>query len=129
MKITVRVKAPFEFVLLAALACFGLGCHTQVQAVDDKDIYEGTVALGFEVSSFRPCGLDESWWIEGSEESAVNISEQYAGITQKPYEEVFARLRGLISEKGIYGHLGAYQRSFYVTEVIIVRSKQSGDCK
>jgi hypothetical protein len=39
------------------------------------------------------------------------------------------QLRGLVSERGIYGHMGGYQREFYVQSVNEARAIQPGDCR
>jgi hypothetical protein len=98
---------------------------TNCREDDGKDpVYTGLYSFGFEVSSFSPCGGDERWWAGGS-----GLTERYLALGVPSYEEVFVRLRGTPSETGRYGHLGAYDRKFEVTEVVEIRRRRDGDCR
>ena len=57
-----------------------------------------------------------------------NLETQYKDVIEKPYDQVYVRLRGDASRKGQYGPLGSYQRVIYVTEVLDIRAKQPNDC-
>lgn len=45
------------------------------------------------------------------------------------YESAYAEIIGVISNKGSYGHLGAYDRELQVNEVVEVRAASEGDCR
>jgi len=81
------------------------------------------------VCAFRPCGSRESWWVEGKEEVAKYLTTEYEYLAPSPYEEVYVRLRGKPSEKGQFGHLNAYGRTFSVEDVIAIRPRLPSDCK
>ncbi len=111
--------------LLPAIAfLFAGGC-----AIVDNEVSDGLpgyVSFGFEDSSFYPCNSSERWWL--NEPSSLGIDERYDAIASNPYEHVYARLRGSRSPRGKYGHLGAYQREFTVSEVVEMRKPAEGDC-
>ncbi len=90
--------------------------------------YAGSFSYGFEVVAFKPCGTDEVWWVNGEPAAMTDLRARYAALT-KTMQPVYVRARGLISERGTYGHLGGYQREFYLQDVLEVRVKQSGDCE
>jgi hypothetical protein len=129
----------FAALLLAA-------CETRVSAVptptraiptpvanpDDlmkQDLFEGKVAFGFETSLFAPCGVSEQWWvIPADAELSQELQRAYDQTAPKEYAGVYARLRGKITARGTFGHLGAYQREFTVSEIVDLRAPQAGDC-
>ena len=92
---------------------------------DDSEEIEGRLSFGFEVSAFKPCGVEEIWWVSGPE----SLFRQYNETADTEYEKVYARLKGVKSKKGAYGHMGAYQREFAVSEALVVRKLISGDCR
>ena len=74
--------------------------------------------FGFEISEFKPCGIDEVWWVGTFPEG-----EQIEFETTPQYLEVF----GMVTPKGTYGHLGAYKREIHIHE-ILVRDIPRKDC-
>ena len=94
---------------------------------EPKD-YTGSFTYGFEVVSFKPCNSDEVWWLNGDAAPLTELRTRYEALTRK-MGSVHVQLRGLISERGIYGHMSGYQREFYVQEVLDVRDIQPGDCR
>ncbi|CAG0980838.1 hypothetical protein GPROT1_02269 [Gammaproteobacteria bacterium] len=90
--------------------------------------YAGTFTYGFEVVAFKPCNSDEVWWLNGEVTAMKDLRTRYEALTRK-MEPVHVQLRGLISERGNYGHMGGYQRQLYVLELLDVRDIQPGDCR
>lgn len=90
--------------------------------------YAGTFTYGFEVIAFKPCNSDEVWWLNGDIAPMKDLRTRYEALTQK-MDPVHVQLRGLISERGIYGHMGGYQREFYVQAVLDVRDLHPDDCR
>ena len=99
-----------------------VGCGAE--EVDDW-VYDGFLAFGFETSSFVPCNSEENWWVIPNQQT----SDGYTAVSQQPYQAVFARLKGDVSESGMYGHLGQYDREFTVREVVEIRPAGAGDCQ
>ncbi len=77
--------------------------------------HEGTYSWGFETNSFQPCGIFENWWVTGDVNQLVTCHDSLA---PGQYNPVFVRVRGMASPPGYYGHLGVYQREFYLTELL-----------
>lgn len=92
------------------------------------ETYRGVVSFGFEVSSFAPCGGDQQWWVTDGD-ALLELQTRYNDLVEFPYTKAYARLKGNRSRIGEYGHLGAYQREFEVTEVIEVRALDEGECE
>jgi hypothetical protein len=102
------------------------GADDATDAQDIEEVVSGLYSWGFEVSDFQPCGVDEKWWVVGS---APELLSRYRALTSNVYEQVYARLKGIKSAPGHYGHLGAYDRQFEVHEILELRALQNGDCK
>ena len=94
---------------------------------EPKD-YTGTFTYGFEVISFKPCNSAEVWWLDGDAAAMTDLRTRYEAITQT-MQPVHVQLLGLLSERGIYGHMGGYQRQLYVQDVLEVRPSQTDDCR
>ncbi|MDX1429301.1 MAG: hypothetical protein R3282_03390, partial [Rhodothermales bacterium] len=87
----------------------------------------GYISLGFEDSSFLPCSTSEAWWLSWTSE--IDLWEEYQRLATGPHEGLFAIVRGDRSEKGRFGHLGGYDRVFTVTELVLIRKAEPGDCR
>ena len=121
---------PWVALIAAALSITSMaGCAIIEDVFSGRsDTYIGTVAFGFEESGFRPCNVAEQWWITGGD-MVNDLQSRYNDLGVKWYEPVFAELKGDPSQKGQYGHLGAYQREFEVSEVIEMRLLEAGECR
>lgn len=136
-----------RFFLVFALLLLLAACQTQVSAVptatrglstpivneDDltsQDEFEGYYAYGFETSAFVPCGVKEQWWVTPANgEIGQALVNGYQELTGSQNRAVYARVRGTITPKGSYGHLGMFQRGITVNEIVVLRAGQDGDCK
>jgi hypothetical protein len=108
------------------------GAPTAIVNSDDlmsQELFEGGYAYGFETSAFLPCGLHEQWWVTPANgEVGEELVRMYNAISDEQFKNAYSRLRGKISARGKYGHLGFYEREFVVTEVVDLRARQEGDC-
>ncbi|MFC2085744.1 hypothetical protein ACFLRO_00875 [Bacteroidota bacterium] len=91
------------------------------------DVYVGQMSFGFEEAAFRPCNTREQWWITGGD-VVGELQSRYNDLGVAWYEPVYAKLKGDKSGKGEYGHLGAYEREFDVSDVIEIRLLEQGEC-
>ena len=69
----------------------------------------------FEVDSFRPCGLDERWWVRHETHALIQAITAPDGTVGG---EAYVELLGEVGEGGRYGHLGAYDRELTVQKVV-----------
>ena len=91
------------------------GDSIEVSAV--PEVFRGVYAAGFEVSSFRPCGSLEQWWVADT----GPLHEGYEATASRPYEQVYVVVRGDTSAAGHVGHLGLYQRYLRVQVLDSIR--------
>jgi hypothetical protein len=76
------------------------------------------------IQTFRPCGVDESWWPEG-----LDLYGRYKAAGAQDLDQVYARVRGEVSERGAYGHFNAYEREIRVTALLELRARRDDDCR
>jgi hypothetical protein len=102
-----------------------VGCSDE-SALDSSRAIEvnGVYELGFERSTFSPCGSAERWWIVGSSDA----QERYVALGLSPTEKAYVRWLGYRSEPGDYGHMGIGDYEFTVVEVIEMRAAAPGEC-
>jgi hypothetical protein len=94
----------FCLIGLALCACAGVA-KPGVPA-----IYEGYFEYRDELPVFHPCDSDERWWVkDGGAVQAQMQGPQYLGH--------HAEFEGVVTERGEYGRLGAYERELEVREV------------
>ena len=111
-------------VALAVAAPFLVwGCRDPFALPDGS--FQGHYSAGFEVSAFRPCGADESWWTSGDLQPVFDAMPDSVPVG---YGTVFVHWRGDLSGKGQYGHLGSYERELTVTQVLEAREPAANDC-
>lgn len=131
--------------LLIAIAFFSASC-SQIQTTPDIPIqmeteFAGIYQQGEEMSLFRKCGSQEKWWVNTKSKSIrekmqESVGEKMTEMLERrkrygdefKYPEFFVRVKGLVSEKGHFGHLGQYDREFEITELIEIRSFAGNEC-
>ena len=102
------------FVLLSACASF----H------GSERVYTGVYAEGLEMMTFRAEGRHETWSVAGGsgvyalQEAAPRIYAADGG-PRTPFA-VRATIKGELSRRGRYGHVGAFRREITITEVVEV---------
>lgn len=116
--------------LCSLIACSIIGCAI-LEGAEEDAIFglttAGVISLGFEDSTFLPCQSTEAWWLSWYD--GVDLWQMYEEKASRPHEQLFAVLRGDRSKEGSYGHLGGYDRSFVVVEVIELRQLNPDDCR
>ena len=101
------------------------GCSAS-KAPERTQDHAGYYRSGFEASSFHPDGLKERWWLTGSVSChGLNVGPNVGGFPSDDW--VYLSVRGTASEKGHYGHMGAYDREFTVQQVLSCRSLRPGE--
>lgn len=79
----------------------------------------GWHASRFEASSFSPCGSAEGWWFgtaNSEARAALSLIRQNARC-QGPHCAYPIFVKGKVSPRGRFGHMGMYEREILATEV------------
>ena len=97
--------------LLGGLAIL-CGCKSTPESFPFDGVYSGYYSRGFEVSSFRPQGSTERWSLSSNKTLEPIMRATDGGA------EIYLVVRGTITPKGSYGHLGGNNRELYVSDVI-----------
>jgi len=127
MKKTVLLTS-ILFALFSIQACYSSE-DKNLSANDDRQATRGHYIYGHEESSFRPCGLKKIFWVNGSIENLTMLEQKYRSLTSKPYEPVFAELRGQFTGKASDGFAMDYDGQYQLTAIIRVNKKSTEDCQ
>ncbi len=120
------MKLAAVIIIITGLA----GCVTAqegggIDAGRGADTIIGIYANAFEASILYPCSEPGTeWWLTPNAEFA----EQYDSLPRMgdevsfmPGPYAFVQVDGELTETGEYGHFGAYEREFTVTEVFEIQ--------
>ncbi len=116
----------FAVTLLLLLACVPPENPPPAQPAKPKtrpvalQEYRGVYSVGDEKNAFYPCGSKERWWVafrSGSRPDSVTGWGNWS-----------MRVRGTVSPKGSYGHLGSYSRTLTIEQVLEVNSGRGNPC-
>jgi len=110
---------------VAALMGIPLLAILVFNSCSEPELYQGLYIQGFEKTSFRMCGSDESWWVIPDNE----LANAYQSLGVAPYTEVYVELKGERSNKGSYGHLGAYPYQLTVRELVKIDTIAPFPCR
>ena len=91
-------------------------------------VYSGIYSSNFEISFFWPREVPrDRWWVTGGAMTKLNayVHSHPDRIPDSTY--VFVRWRGLVSKKGHFGYMEMSNRTFYVTEILSIRSVSARD--
>lgn len=94
--------------------------QAQPQPEPEPQQYAGYYTAAWEKQAFQPCGQREEWWTWNTH----HITRTPAGAPGR----YFVVLKGEVSARGQYGHLGMYPRQILVTEVLEVRPATGDEC-
>jgi len=121
-------RASILFALLAIQAC-NSSEDTNTPVNEARQAIKGHYVYGHEESSFQPCGQNKTFWVNGSIKHLTMPEQKYKSLTSKPYEPVFAGLRGQFTGKASDGFAMDYDGQFQLTAIIRVKKKSTGDCQ
>ena len=119
-------------IVTAILVLASPSCSSPV--APEVENYSGHYFFGLEDSFFIACGLDESWAVDDAGSVIRAFVDQHQEEFERapgdpvPTGNVYAELRGRISEEGEYGHLGHHQRALTISDVAEVRLPAANDC-
>jgi hypothetical protein len=117
-----------SMVLLAFVLATSCESAAQDDNISAPSAWTGVITSGFEEFSFRSCGQTEKWWLTSEPYGLL-----YPGCTdgRSPKHAPclrWARIEGVLSPEGDYGHLSAYPHELKVTNVLEDRELQQGEC-
>src|SRR6185369_12358640 len=99
-----------RFLRLIIVGCGLVGISCGLQRGIRPEVmseFRGHYEHRFEVDSFRPCGLNERWRVKHKTDALVRAVTHPDGTIGG---ELYVELRGVVTDRGHYGHLGAYDR-------------------
>lgn len=125
-------KSILFLVIILPLAVGVVACNNNADAVADDTIFEGHFLVGFELSSFVPCGSGQNpgygkgYWLDLSPDTdfAERWFAMISGDLPDDYLEtgMYIRFVGELSPSRSasngYGHLGAYKNQVIVTQLL-----------
>ena len=92
------------------------------------EVVEGFFVWGHEVRSFRPCGSEEELWAVGDPEVMEPLIAAHQQLTDKPYQGVYVRFRGRMSDAERPGFAADFAGMFRVVKVLEIRPATDTDC-
>lgn len=104
------------------LILMSTGCAARTHVV------EGIYQRGFESEQFFACGRpadDSPWWVSLSERARTQWDSLSQGL--RPVG-LYAKVRGSLTERGQFGHLGLSTRILRVAEFVELRPRAESDC-
>ncbi len=105
-------------------------CSSINRSLDNEpeNTLAGYYTYGHEVNTFQPCNDKEVFWVTGEDETLERINKSYYNFTSEPYEEVFIKIIGSLSEKGTSGFSTDYDGKIQIKQLIHMQKKSSTDC-
>lgn len=92
-------------------------------------VYTGVYSEGREVMLFHADGQEDAWGIASGSTLYALRAAAPQGVSRDglpPPFSVHARIKGVVSSPGRYGHLGMFRREIIITDVIEVLDDDAG---
>ena len=86
------------------------------------DVYRGKYFYNFETAAFTPAGASRPWCVNSAKLKAAELPAD--GSHGGPWGTAEIVVRGVLSPKGRYCNLGAYEYVLEITEVIEISNRQ-----
>lgn len=138
------VTEPFAYRLDDPAVAMGTSCdptRADAQPFATQPVEErGVLRLGNEAMSFRRCGQTQEWWWDtasyerGMLVGAAMLDGAWGRDPACPdggacqARRLYARVRGLLSSPGQYGHLSQYRRQIDITHIYETSPTVPEDC-
>lgn len=107
----------YRLLLLVGVAISGC-----VDLAPKSSIYSGEYFYNFENASFTSEGGSESWCVNSSKLKDAELPSN--GAPEGAWGTAQIVVRGVLSPRGRYCHLGSYKHFLEITEVIDVSNRQ-----
>ena len=93
------------------------------------ETYQGLYTWATELNEFRPCDSVSAYWVTGPHRVVERLKMKYSQVAIRPYDVVYVELSGrLIDGTGEEDVAAKYPGRFRVSEILVVRARQEGDC-
>ena len=84
----------------------------------------GTLTLGKETKSFKPCGSNQQYWIDIDKDTY----NKAVALTASPYQPLYAELIGHIEASSPQGFESGYSAIFVVSNINMVTTSKDSKC-
>lgn len=103
---------------IVGLLCLVAACASPFGATGERQ-YTGVYAEGTEIMTFHADGEAHPWAVAGGD--ALYALQAAAPPRAQPWDgfQIRAVIKGRLSERGRYGHLGMFEREITITDVIL----------
>jgi hypothetical protein len=119
-----RVTIAASTTVLVSLLVWFVFAYSQY--LTSEGVYKGVIRFGFETSTFTLCG-DETWWVASSDDQRLYTG--YRAIAESSHAPVYVEVKATISEKGSYGHMGAFPREMHVYDLVKMSAEFPEECR
>jgi len=93
------------------------------------ETYRGLYTWATELNQFRPCDSVLAYWVVGPRRVVERLKMKYSQVAIRPYDVVYVELSGRIIDGPIeLEDAGEFPGRFQVSEILVVRARQEGDC-
>ncbi|ANN29696.1 hypothetical protein EWS92_22605 [Vibrio vulnificus] len=101
-------------------------------SISNKQQYEGYFTYGSEVSDFRSCGTNETFWLNGEQKQMEIIEQASLAKAQKvgePYQEIYVLFSGFPENRKAVGFEEETVGLIYMTELIKSSNQTKEGCQ
>jgi len=124
-------RSRFRLFVVASFALASIGCPAPTNPTEGFGTFEGLYLQGFEVSAFTVCGAgapssSTGYWLAGNAE----FNDRYNALATTRGSNafgptVYAKFSGTLSDRGRFGHLGAYSREITVKQLVTMEVRDT----
>ncbi|MCP4406489.1 MAG: lysozyme inhibitor, partial [Gammaproteobacteria bacterium] len=105
---------------LGLIACMVL----PVQAAEQV---QGLLVFGHEARTLQRCDDTRTYWVSAPEVLRRQLASDYQGLATRPYEPVYARLKGEFVDQPATGFAADYDGTFEVHQILSVSREKSAN--
>lgn len=110
---------------IAAALLLALGTSASAPR-GDVALVTGHYRISWEEQSFTPCEGRERWWVSDPGPMMKRYREL---VPDRSWGTVYATVRVELTDRGMFGHMGAYPRAAAIREVTEARAPREDDCR
>ena len=99
------------------------------ERAESARVVEGRYVWGAEVESLRPCGDSLTYWVTAAEPVGRKLRAEHQALTTEPYQPVFVRVLGALSDEPRDGFALDYDGLFRIDSVVSVSAAIPAACE